>query len=162
KQLPPRDPPSPRRTGRCVPARSPSWAPWPTPPRLRSWRPCSVDPRTRCCATSPCASWARCRPRPPPRGSARRSPTATRARAILLRTLGRRADNATLRELAAALLGEMADTGAAPEMAAAVGRVSVESQADIALEGVATAGVRALARLGGPHAVAAAVTMTRD
>jgi HEAT repeat protein len=85
-----------------------------------------------------------------------------RGKAVLLRALGRRNEAATLRELAAALLGELGDHAAAPEMAAALERLVNESEADIALEGVAASTLRALARLGGPEAVSAAVTLAND
>jgi HEAT repeat protein len=85
-----------------------------------------------------------------------------RSRPVLLRAVGRRNESATVRELAAALLGELGDRGAAPALAAALGRLVNESEADLALEGVAVAALRALARLGGPQAVTAAVTLARD
>jgi HEAT repeat protein len=85
-----------------------------------------------------------------------------RSRSVLLRTLGRRNEAATMRELSAALLGELADAGAASEMAAALARLVNESEADIALEGVTTSTLRALAQLGGPAAVTAAVTLAND
>src|SRR6185369_8400745 len=75
-----------------------------------------------------------------------------RGKTVLLRALGRRNEAATLRELAAALLGELGDRGAAPEMASALKRLVNESEADLALEGVAASTLRALARLGGPEA----------
>jgi HEAT repeat protein len=85
-----------------------------------------------------------------------------RARTILLRTVKRRDDNASLRALAAGLIAEAGDTGAAPELAAALHDVVVESEADLALEGVAMSVLRALAKLGGPDAVKAAVTLAGD
>ncbi len=85
-----------------------------------------------------------------------------RAKTVLLRTAGRRNENATLRSLSLDLLGEMADPATAPALAAALDRMVVESQADVALEGVAAAGMRALARVGGPQALAAALALTRE
>jgi HEAT repeat protein len=85
-----------------------------------------------------------------------------RSRTVLLRVLGRRNEGATVRELAAALLGELGDHAAAPDLAAALRRLVNESEADIALEGVAASALRALARLGGPTAVGAAVTLAKD
>jgi HEAT repeat protein len=85
-----------------------------------------------------------------------------RAKIMLLHTLGRRNEAATLRELAAALLGELGDHGAAADVAAALGRLVNESEADLALEGVAATTLRALAHLGGPEATAAAVTLAKD
>jgi len=85
-----------------------------------------------------------------------------RSRKVLLRVLGRRNEGATVRELAAALLGELGDRGAAADVAAALRRLVNESEADIALEGVAASALRALARLGGPPAVSAAVALAGD
>ena len=69
---------------------------------------------------------------------------------------------ATVRELAAALLGESGDQGAAPQLATALRGLVSESEADLALEGVAATTLRALARLGGPDARGAAVTLAVD
>jgi HEAT repeat protein len=85
-----------------------------------------------------------------------------RAQTTLLHVLGRRNENASLRELAAGLLGELGDRGAAPGLAAALERVVVESEADLALEGVAVAALRALTKLGGADAVSAAVKLAGD
>jgi len=85
-----------------------------------------------------------------------------RGKTVLLQTLGRRNEAATLRELAAGLLGELGDKSAAPQVAAALKRLVVESEADLALEGVAASALRGLARLGGPEAVALAVTLADD
>jgi HEAT repeat protein len=85
-----------------------------------------------------------------------------RARTIFLRTLKRHDENASLRSLSAGLIAETGDRGAAPEMAAALHDIISESEADIALEGVAMAVLRSLARLGGPEAVNAAVTLAGD
>jgi HEAT repeat protein len=85
-----------------------------------------------------------------------------RSKTVLLRTLGRRNEAATLRELSAALMGELGDRNAAAEVAAALRRLVTESEADIALEGVAASALRALARLGGPAAVSSAVALAKD
>jgi HEAT repeat protein len=85
-----------------------------------------------------------------------------RARTLLMRTLGRRNEASTLRELAAALLGELGDPTVAPELAAALARQVNESEADLSVEGVAAASLRALARLGGPEATKAAVALATD
>jgi HEAT repeat protein len=85
-----------------------------------------------------------------------------RARTTLLHALGRRTEAATLRELAAGLLGDMGDRTVAPTMAAALARQVSESEEDLAIEGVATATLRALAHLGGPEATAAAVKLSAD
>jgi len=85
-----------------------------------------------------------------------------RARAVLLKTVARANEAATVRELAAALLGESGDHGAAPQLATALRGLVNEAEADLALEGVAAAALRALAHLGGPDAVGAAVTLAAD
>jgi HEAT repeat protein len=85
-----------------------------------------------------------------------------RARLLLLRTLARRNESATLRELAAALIGESGDRTAAPLLAEALRRLVVESEADLALEGVAATALRALAHLGGPEALDAALKLAAD
>jgi HEAT repeat protein len=85
-----------------------------------------------------------------------------RARPLLLRVLGRRNEASTVRELAAALLGELGDRAAAPAMAAALGRQVDESEEDLSVEGVAATTLRSLARLGGPDATAAAVKLAKD
>jgi HEAT repeat protein len=86
----------------------------------------------------------------------------SRARIVLLKTLARRTESATLRELSAALLGESGDRSATRLLGEALRRLVVEAEADMALEGVAATALRALARLGGPDAVDAAVTLAAD
>jgi HEAT repeat protein len=85
-----------------------------------------------------------------------------RARPLLLRVLGRRNEASTVRELAAALLGELGDRAAAPAMAAALIRQVNESEEDLSVEGVAETTLRSLARLGGPEAAAAAAKLAKD
>jgi HEAT repeat protein len=85
-----------------------------------------------------------------------------RTRAVLLKTVARQNEAATVRELAAALLGETGDHGAAPQLATALRSLVNEAEGDLALEGVAATALRALAHLGGPDAVGAAVTMAGD
>jgi HEAT repeat protein len=85
-----------------------------------------------------------------------------RAHAVLLQTLDRRTDNASLRELSVGLLAELGGPAVAGELAAALRRAVVESEADLAMEGVAIAGLRALAHLGGAQAVAVAVELAGD
>jgi HEAT repeat protein len=85
-----------------------------------------------------------------------------RAPETLMRVLGRRNEASTLRELAAALIGEAGDRAAAPALAAALQRQVNESEADLSVEGVAAASLRALAHLGGPDATKAAVTLAKD
>jgi HEAT repeat protein len=85
-----------------------------------------------------------------------------RARSLLLRVLGRRNEASTVRELSAALLGELGDRAAAPAMAAALTRQVNESEADLSVEGVAEMTLRSLAHLGGPEATASAVKLAKD
>jgi HEAT repeat protein len=85
-----------------------------------------------------------------------------RAKTVLLQTLAREKEAATVRELAAALLGESGDRSLAPKVGHLLRRLVVESEGDMALEGVAASTLRALARLGGPDAVDAAVTLAGD
>lgn len=85
-----------------------------------------------------------------------------RARSALLAVLGRRADDPNVRALAARLLGEMKDRTTTKEMLAALRRLIVDSQTEPALEGVAVSTVHALASIGGPEAVEAAVDLVTD
>jgi HEAT repeat protein len=85
-----------------------------------------------------------------------------RTRTVLLKKLAQQTESATVRELAAALIGESGDKGAAPQLATELRGLVSEAEADLALEGVAATALRALARLGGPDAVGAAVTMAGD
>jgi HEAT repeat protein len=85
-----------------------------------------------------------------------------RVRTVLLKTVARANEAATVRELAAALIGESGDHDAAPQLATTLRGLVNESEADMALEGVAATALRALARLGGPDAVGAAVTLAGD
>ncbi|HEY4393735.1 MAG TPA: HEAT repeat domain-containing protein [Polyangia bacterium] len=85
-----------------------------------------------------------------------------RARAVLLRTLKQHDENASLRSLSAGLLAEANDHGAAPQMADALHAIVSESEADLALQGVAVAVLRALGHLGGPDALQAAVALAGD
>jgi HEAT repeat protein len=85
-----------------------------------------------------------------------------RARTVLVHTLERREENGSLRALSAGILAESGDRGAAPEVAAALHDIVIESEADLALEGVAMATLRALAHLGGPDAVKTAVALAGD
>jgi HEAT repeat protein len=85
-----------------------------------------------------------------------------RTRAVLLKTVARQNEAATVRELAAALIGESGDHGAAPQLATALRSLVNEAEGDLALEGVTATALRALAHLGGPDAVGAAVTMAGD
>jgi HEAT repeat protein len=85
-----------------------------------------------------------------------------RTRTVLLKKLAQQTEAATVRELAGALLGETDDKGAAPQLATALRGLVNEAEGDLALEGVAATALRALARLGGPDAVGAAITLAGD
>jgi len=85
-----------------------------------------------------------------------------RASAIFLRTLKQHDENSSLRALSAGLLAESNDRGATPQLAAALPGIVSESEADLALEGVVVAVLRALGKLGGADAVQAAVTLAGD
>ncbi|MFL5307131.1 MAG: HEAT repeat domain-containing protein [Polyangia bacterium] len=85
-----------------------------------------------------------------------------RARQVLLAALNRREESASLRALAAGLIAESGDRAAAPQVAAALRGLVTEAEGDLALQGVAAAVLRALARLGGPDAVTTAVALAGD
>jgi HEAT repeat protein len=85
-----------------------------------------------------------------------------RARTVFLRTLKQHDENASLRALSAGLLAESNEHGAAAQMAAALKDIVAQSEADLALQGVAVAVLRALGHLGGPDAVQAAVALAGD
>ncbi|HXU00728.1 MAG TPA: HEAT repeat domain-containing protein [Polyangia bacterium] len=85
-----------------------------------------------------------------------------RTRTVLFKVLANQNEAATVRELAAALIGESGDPSAAGLLATTLRSLVNEAEADLALEGVAATALRALARLGGPDAVGAAVTMAGD
>ena len=85
-----------------------------------------------------------------------------RTRQVLLAALNRREESASLRALAAGLIAESADRAAAPQVAAALRGLVGEAEGDLALQGVAAAVLRALARLGGPDAVTTAVALAGD
>jgi HEAT repeat protein len=85
-----------------------------------------------------------------------------RARPVFLHVLDKPDENASLRALAAGLLADSHDSSVAPELAAALQRAVAEAEADLAVEGVVVAALRALARLGGADAVGSAVAMAGD
>ncbi|HXJ20417.1 MAG TPA: HEAT repeat domain-containing protein [Polyangia bacterium] len=85
-----------------------------------------------------------------------------RARGVLLAALNRREETPSLRALAAGLMAESGDRGAAPQLAAALRGLVAESEGDLALQGAAVAVLRALARLGGPEAVNTTVALAGD
>src|SRR5205814_5907969 len=86
----------------------------------------------------------------------------SRAPALLLRALGRRAEDPDIRALAARLLATLGDRSLARPIAEALGRLRVEAQEDLALEGVTVVVMQSLSRLGGAEAVGAAVQLARD
>jgi HEAT repeat protein len=88
-----------------------------------------------------------------------KDPRTTR---VMLRILASHNETAPARELAANLLGESGDRSATPQLANTLHNLVSQSEADMALEGVAAATLRALARLGGPDALAAAVSLAAD
>jgi HEAT repeat protein len=85
-----------------------------------------------------------------------------RAPGLLLARLGRRAEDPEMRAVAARLLGGMGDRSMAPRLAEILARLRTESQADVALEGVALVTLKALAQLGGPDAVSGARGLLQD
>ena len=100
-----------------------------------------------------------------PRGAHRpRRAARTRAPAtVFLHTLKQHDENASLRALSAGLLGRIGrQRGRAARWPRRCTAIVSESEADLALEGVVVAVLRALAHLGGPDAVNAAVTLAGD
>jgi HEAT repeat protein len=85
-----------------------------------------------------------------------------RARPALLQVVKTRRVNASLRELAAGLLGETRDPVAATVLAKLLPGLVNEAESDMAIEGIATAALRSLGRQGGPLAVKAAADLSRD
>ncbi|HEY8924979.1 MAG TPA: HEAT repeat domain-containing protein, partial [Polyangia bacterium] len=85
-----------------------------------------------------------------------------RARPALIQVMRTRRVNPSLRELAAGLLGETRDPVATQALARALPSLVNEAEGDLAVEGIATAALRALGRQGGPEAVKAAADLSRD
>jgi HEAT repeat protein len=85
-----------------------------------------------------------------------------RAPRLLLSVLGGQREKPPLRTQAALLLAELKDPGTASTLAAALERLLLEAQADLALEATATATLRALAEVGGPAALKAALQLRSD
>lgn len=85
-----------------------------------------------------------------------------RARPALLQVVKTRRVNASLRELAAGLLGETRDPAVASVLARLLPDLVNEAESDLAIEGIATAALRSLGRQGGPLAVKAAADLSRD
>jgi HEAT repeat protein len=85
-----------------------------------------------------------------------------RAGSLMLSVLRREAEAPPLRTQAALLLGQAGDRSAVPEMAAGLRRMAVQAQDDLAIEETALTTVDALARLGGPAAVEAILSLRTD
>jgi HEAT repeat protein len=85
-----------------------------------------------------------------------------KATGLLMRTLGRLAESADMRSLAARLLGERKDPKTAHGLAEALARLLVESQADLSLEAVVADSAMALATIRGEEAIAALVSLLSD
>ncbi len=85
-----------------------------------------------------------------------------RAPGTLLAVLGREVEVASLRALAATLLGDLGDPSATRAVAEALRRVTVESQVDLSLEPVAVAATRTLGALGGAEAMGGALALLSD
>ena len=67
-----------------------------------------------------------------------------------------------MRELAAALSGELGDRSLTKELAETLEALVNEAEADLAIEGVAVSVLRSLAHLGGPDAAGAAARLVGD
>jgi HEAT repeat protein len=87
---------------------------------------------------------------------------AVKATGTLLRTLGRLAESADMRALAARLLGERKDPRTVPALTEILTRLLTESQADLSLEGVIASTAMALATLRTPEAIAALAGLVSD
>ena len=85
-----------------------------------------------------------------------------KATGLLLRTLGRLAESADMRSLAARLLGERKDPKTVAGLAEALARLLTESQADLSLEAVIADSAMALASIRSPEAIAALVGLFSD
>ena len=88
-----------------------------------------------------------------------KDPRTTR---VMLRILASHNMTASSRELAANLLGASGNRTATPQISNTLHNLVSRSEADLALESVAVAALHALARLGGPDALSAAVTLAAD
>ncbi len=85
-----------------------------------------------------------------------------KATGTLLRTLGRLAESADMRSLAARLLGERKDPRTVPGLTEVLKRLLVESQADFSLEAVIADTAMALASIRTPAAIAALIGLLSD
>jgi HEAT repeat protein len=83
-------------------------------------------------------------------------------RPLLFSTLKNRHGSATLRELAAALLGERGDRTLGRELGEALRGLVNEAEDDLAIEGVAVSALRSLGRLGGADAAHVAADLAGD
>jgi len=85
-----------------------------------------------------------------------------KATGTLLRTLGRLAESADMRSLAARLLGERKDPRTVPGLVEVLTRLLTESQADLSLEGVIAESAMALAGIRTAEAISALVSLLSD
>lgn len=85
-----------------------------------------------------------------------------KATGTLLRTLGRLAESADMRSLAARILGERKDPRLVPGLTEILNRLLTESQADLSLEGVIADTAMALAAIRTPEAISALVGLISD
>jgi HEAT repeat protein len=85
-----------------------------------------------------------------------------KATGTLLRTLGRLAESADMRSLAARLLGERKDARTVPGLVEVLTRLLTESQADLSLEGVIAESAMALAGIRTTEAISALVSLLSD
>ena len=85
-----------------------------------------------------------------------------KATGTLLRTLGRLAESADMRSLAARLLGERKDPRTVPGLTEVLTRLLTESQADLSLEGVIASTAMALATIRGSEAISALAGLLSD
>jgi HEAT repeat protein len=85
-----------------------------------------------------------------------------KATGTLLRTLGRLAESADMRSLAARLLGERKDPRTVPGLTEVLHRLLTESQADLSLEAVIAESAMALASIRTPEAIAALIGLLSD
>lgn len=86
----------------------------------------------------------------------------TKATGTLLRTLGRLAESADLRSLAARLLGERKDSRLVPGLNEVLAHLLRESEADLSVEAVVADVAMALADLRTPEAISALVGLLSD
>lgn len=85
-----------------------------------------------------------------------------KATGTLLRTLGRLAESADMRSLAARLLGERKDPRTVRGLSEVLARLLTESQADLSLEAVIADSAMALANIRTPEAISALVGLLSD